>query len=199
MSRLLSFLRHTSVMRKKAHIPFLTIIKIPSKIYKVCLKIDMNAMILVSEEYLQMAFISSILLGQKCLDFKVFWSTCSAMRKKIYNPSLSIINIHQWSIQSGGHPRGWHWGMCPPPLMKKKLNFCPLNYTKNALNCGESSVSLRAKAYAPPFPKSWVCPWFDWIINWLHRVLNWLSFRVCHIINVSCNRWSGICHESEFL
>ena len=50
MLRLLSFLRHTcSALRKKKHTPSLSIINIPQKIFKVCVKICMNVMTLVSK------------------------------------------------------------------------------------------------------------------------------------------------------
>ena len=94
-SILLIFLSHTcSAMRKKGHIPSLSIINIPSKIYKVCLKIYMNAMKRVSKKYLQIAFFFSVLVAQEYL-YSVLLSflrhTCSAMRKKGNIPALSII------------------------------------------------------------------------------------------------------------
>ena len=40
-------------------------------------------------------------------------------------------------------------GACAPPPYEKKINFCPKNYAKNALNCGKSSVSPLGEGICP--------------------------------------------------
>ena len=94
-STLLSFLRHTySAIRKKGHIPSLSIINITSKIYKVYLKNYTETIILVSKEYSQIAFIFSNPFRATMFRLLSFLRhTCSALRKKKPTPSLSIINI----------------------------------------------------------------------------------------------------------
>ena len=92
--RLLSFLRHTcSAMRRKKHAPSLSNINIPQRIFKVCVKICMNAMTLVSKWPNLHHF-----CGTKMSGFLSYLRhNCSAMRKKGNIPSLSIIHIHKES------------------------------------------------------------------------------------------------------
>ena len=65
-------------MGKEGHIPPISIIHIPIKIYKVHLKVYLNAMILVVKEYLQMTFFP--FLESKLLS--LLRHTCSAKRQE---------------------------------------------------------------------------------------------------------------------
>ena len=53
----------------------------------------------------------------------------------------------------------WYWGMCPPPHdISLKSLLSKQKKKKMQSNAAETASGLRAKAYAPPFLKSWICP-----------------------------------------